>query len=363
MAEGWYIKVGGAERGPISSAELRELVRIGTVTPQVLVRRGSSAWIRASKVRGLFPSPPPETAHEREPRGPAPVAPAEATPDAEGPAGSPPGVIGFEPDAQKPEAKSPVDVGGNPLEMLGIQIVEQGGPVADEGPVELPGLELPEEPLRPRSWIRRPPEPPKPEPEKAPEEAPDDRAFRKRHLGTERLIRSIGIFFSLNVVVLIAIACVLAYRTLRTLNQIAGTRDLGPFHGSVLVGGSILGTGIVAFALIGGGLRKLQVWARWVAATLLIESILVSLVTELYLVLVHAPNAFSRALALLALGLLIPSLLAFALLGAGSEAVFSKAYADLIARTPRMRSGFSLRVGLLLLVELVAIGYLWYNTR
>lgn len=55
-----YIKHGNVQ-GPVSSDELKKLAVSGSLKPTDLVREeGSPGWIPASKVRGLFPAPPPK---------------------------------------------------------------------------------------------------------------------------------------------------------------------------------------------------------------------------------------------------------------------------------------------------------------
>ena len=44
----------GAEEGPYSLADLKALVRSGSVNYNTLIRRGDSAWFNATEVPGLF---------------------------------------------------------------------------------------------------------------------------------------------------------------------------------------------------------------------------------------------------------------------------------------------------------------------
>jgi hypothetical protein len=54
MAE-WYVRVGDTEHGPISSETLKQLALQGKVTPDSLVKKGTSgSWVLASAVKGLF---------------------------------------------------------------------------------------------------------------------------------------------------------------------------------------------------------------------------------------------------------------------------------------------------------------------
>lgn len=55
MAANWFAKCGGAQYGPLTSAQLKRLADGGKVLPDSLVRRGESGtWVPAQKVKGLF---------------------------------------------------------------------------------------------------------------------------------------------------------------------------------------------------------------------------------------------------------------------------------------------------------------------
>lgn len=55
MASEWFYQVMGQQVGPISGAELQNLVGRGVVTSDTLVwRHGLGEWVAASRVRGLF---------------------------------------------------------------------------------------------------------------------------------------------------------------------------------------------------------------------------------------------------------------------------------------------------------------------
>ncbi|NQT12289.1 MAG: DUF4339 domain-containing protein, partial [Planctomycetes bacterium] len=52
---GWYYEAMGQATGPVSSSALKELAGSGLLTPDTLVRRGSTGnWVAAKQVRGLF---------------------------------------------------------------------------------------------------------------------------------------------------------------------------------------------------------------------------------------------------------------------------------------------------------------------
>lgn len=76
MAIEWYVRVGNAERGPISSEMLKQLAMKGKLGPQMQVKKGATgAWVTANRIKGLFPN-----AAGGQPSESAPVAaPAERT--------------------------------------------------------------------------------------------------------------------------------------------------------------------------------------------------------------------------------------------------------------------------------------------
>jgi hypothetical protein len=51
----WYLKHDNEEVGPIDTAELKTLARIGRLAPDDIIRRGDmGSWVRAEQVSGLF---------------------------------------------------------------------------------------------------------------------------------------------------------------------------------------------------------------------------------------------------------------------------------------------------------------------
>ena len=54
----WYYMSGENRRGPVTEAQLKALVEIGSLRPADLVwRDGMSAWVEAARLPGLFPVP------------------------------------------------------------------------------------------------------------------------------------------------------------------------------------------------------------------------------------------------------------------------------------------------------------------
>jgi hypothetical protein len=64
----WYYQILGEEIGPVSSNDLKSLVKIGTVVYDTSVRNNDSNWTEAHKIKGLFPDidyvPPAKTKNE-----------------------------------------------------------------------------------------------------------------------------------------------------------------------------------------------------------------------------------------------------------------------------------------------------------
>jgi len=54
MADWYYQTERGAEAGPISNSELRNLVSSGAITPESMLRKDDAKWVKASAVGGLF---------------------------------------------------------------------------------------------------------------------------------------------------------------------------------------------------------------------------------------------------------------------------------------------------------------------
>jgi hypothetical protein len=57
MAEDWFVKIEGKEKGPLNGQQLRTAVAKGKVLPEYLIRRGTDGpWVPAGRVKGLFPA-------------------------------------------------------------------------------------------------------------------------------------------------------------------------------------------------------------------------------------------------------------------------------------------------------------------
>ena len=60
MANKWYYcDEDGNKQGPFTSAELKQLARVGAVWPSTQIETGDGRTSVASKIKGLFPEPPP----------------------------------------------------------------------------------------------------------------------------------------------------------------------------------------------------------------------------------------------------------------------------------------------------------------
>jgi hypothetical protein len=77
MATGWYYRKHGEAHGPVRPNELKRLAESGQISPDDLVwKEGLTKWIRAVRVKGLFPAQTREaTAGTRE--EPLPLPPPE----------------------------------------------------------------------------------------------------------------------------------------------------------------------------------------------------------------------------------------------------------------------------------------------
>ena len=63
MTNDWYVRFGGAERGPMSSEALKHLALEGSVRPETSIKKGAAGnWVPASHVKGLFPPAANQTA-------------------------------------------------------------------------------------------------------------------------------------------------------------------------------------------------------------------------------------------------------------------------------------------------------------
>ena len=65
MAAEWFVHAKGRQHGPFSSQQLKQLALRGKIGPETPVKKGpQEAWVRASRVKGLFAAaqPPPSYA-------------------------------------------------------------------------------------------------------------------------------------------------------------------------------------------------------------------------------------------------------------------------------------------------------------
>jgi hypothetical protein len=78
MADEWYYTNQGQQKGPVSTADLKQLAASNQLQPTDLVwREGLAGWVPARSAKGLFPDAPPEMA----PVAATPVAPIEEVGD------------------------------------------------------------------------------------------------------------------------------------------------------------------------------------------------------------------------------------------------------------------------------------------
>jgi len=58
MADNWYYGRKGQQHGPITEAQLRQLVVSGQLQPtDVVWKKGMAQWVKANQIKGLFPAP------------------------------------------------------------------------------------------------------------------------------------------------------------------------------------------------------------------------------------------------------------------------------------------------------------------
>ena len=73
MADEWHVSVDGAQRGPLTSEQVRSLVSSGRLKPTDHIwKDGMPDWVAASTVRGLFPQQQPVPQKRA---GPPPLSP------------------------------------------------------------------------------------------------------------------------------------------------------------------------------------------------------------------------------------------------------------------------------------------------
>ncbi|PQO36697.1 DUF4282 domain-containing protein [Blastopirellula marina] len=82
MADEFFYKLSPneGEQGPIDSKTLKKLAKSGGISPNSLLKRGTSDWVVASTVKGLFPDPAVSTVAEATPVEPQTAAPATPPP-------------------------------------------------------------------------------------------------------------------------------------------------------------------------------------------------------------------------------------------------------------------------------------------
>lgn len=65
MAQEWYYQQNGQKHGPISGADLKQLVVAGKLQPTDLIwKEGMAKWVPARSVKGLFPAAAPSTSRQ-----------------------------------------------------------------------------------------------------------------------------------------------------------------------------------------------------------------------------------------------------------------------------------------------------------
>ena len=399
MAEEWYVKLGSAVKGPMDATKLRALVLRGLVTPEVEVRKGSSRWVPAGKVRGLFERRKAEESQDESVQAASPLWPGwegfttESPPEAAvAPEADPLRALGLQgvaeagtPDAPKRAEASPdspivVEVDEDPEPDPGPRPEAQPAPAAESPPVwnplvpsEVPadaGIETPLLNLRieeheslhgevglltPREGLAAPGKP-----GVADASEPSSRR-RRAYLAYEGVVRSIGVLLFFNGFVGLVAAVLWAKQVLDRLPTLAGRgSDLRVYYITVLTEGMALLSLAAACFLLGAGLRSLQGWARWATATLMIEVVLVGFTVEMTCLIQANPRLLATAVSTLFVGMAMPGYVAQVMMRSEGEVVFSEAYREVVRRTPGIRAPWGLIVLGSLILEAAIVAMALY---
>lgn len=386
MADQWFVKLGSSVKGPIDATKLRALVLRGVVTPDIEVRKGSSRWVPAGRVRGLF--------DQREEAGPG------AGPD-QGASPLWPGWQGFAPESP-PEVDEAPEV--DPLRALGLQgVAEAGAPdvpargsAIPDSPIILDAVAEPEPQTRPEPPPGRTPESlpwnhaePRADPDAeaglsplmvrieepgsilgdaglprvreavgvsgkpdvADASEPSSRR-RRAYLGYEGVVRSIGVLLYFNGFVGLIASVLWAKQVLDRLPALAGRgSDLRPYYTTVVAEGMGLFSLAGACFCLGAGLRSLRAWARWATVTLMTQAILVGFTVEMICLIQADRSQLSKAVAVLLVGMAAPGYVAQVMIRSEGEVVFTEAYREVVRRTPGIGAPWGLVAVALLVVE------------
>ncbi len=288
----------------------------------------------------LLPIPEPEPARPKPVAGPPepPKAPVEARPTAPVSSES---IAEAEAEAE-PLNEEPGGGEEEPASPLGIRVEEpaslRDGP---KMPVPLPVEVMPSEKSK-----------------KAEPEGPEtgDRATRRAYLGREASATAIGLLLYFQAILLLLYTGYWTGRMLDSLKDLEPGPELTTLRLSILHEGSVLLSSTGALFLMGAGLRFLRPWGRWISVTLMAQTVLVSLIALLTLVLKGSAQGVPIAYLLLVAGITVPLWTLYVLLSEPSEVVFSAGYRELIVRTRGVRRPVSWMVVLLFLLEVAAWG-------
>lgn len=395
MADEWYVKVGSGVKGPFDATKLRALVLRGLITPEIEVRKGSSRWVPAGRVRGLFDRPkeadtPGETAQgqaslwsgwsgftEESPSGPD-----------EPPVIDPFRALGLQGVAEAGVADTSSRGTGPPDPLIVVEADEESGPEPEPEPVPEPAPVPASE--APPDWVARIAEgPPDPEADATPlnlqiethESIRDDVGLptsreasvasgkpgaadaaepssrrRRAYLEYEGVVRSVGLLLHFNGLVGLVASALWAKQVLDRLPNLAGRgSDLRPYYTTILTEGMALLTLAGACFCLGAGVRALQSWARWATATLMAEMVLLGFTVEMICLIQADPRLLPRAASVLLVGMAIPGYVLLVMIRGEGEVVFSEAYREVVRRTPGIRAPWGLLVLALLVIEAVVV--------
>lgn len=185
----------------------------------------------------------------------------------------------------------------------------------------------------------------------------DAELIRREHIGHEANVKSIGHLYYLGAFfgALGAVVYVLLASGVMPVppNQRNGM-DPAIFRVAMGVAAAVCLVMTVLFAAPGYGLTKLQSWARWMSVV--ITSLALAL-TALYTLFISAFISPAGGLIFLAIIGGINGAILWILVAPKAGVVFSADYKEVIRKTPHVRLQTSLIVKILLVVLIVAIGF------
>lgn len=177
----------------------------------------------------------------------------------------------------------------------------------------------------------------------------EDEAIRRRYLGHEASVKSIGSLYYLGAI-LVGLAMGAA---------IWGVASEGGNDGGAVFAAAALAVAFALTSAMGYGLSNLKNWARWIAVVLMGLGMLNNL-ANMGIALAMGPDSVpGYVFGVSAIGLLIAGYILYLLVSPAGSMVFSPAYKGVMARTPHIRYKTSIVLkiflGLIVFVLLLAV--------